>query len=412
MSRRVVVTGVGAVTPLGLDVESTWNKLLRGQSGIGMLTRRNIDAYPAKVAAEVKDFDPTNWIDRKEARRMDRFIHFAVVGAIEAMKDAGVTVGETVDSDRIGVWIGNGVGGLETYEENLRALDKRGYKRVSPFTVPMFITNMASGQVALQFGAQGINGCTVTACASGAHSIGDAFRAIQRGDADVMITGGTEAPITDMGMGAFSSMTALSFNPDPLTACRPFDRNRDGFVIAEGAGILVLEELEHAKARGANIYAEIAGFGANCDAYHITAPSPDGACWVKAMHLAVREAGVSLEDVDYINAHGTSTPYNDKYETLAIKKAFGEHAYRLSVSSTKSMTGHLLGGAGGIEAVFSVLAIKHQIVPPTINYQDADEEMDLDYVPNIAKSRNVKVALSNSFGFGGHNAVLCFKELI
>lgn len=410
MNRRVVITGLGAVTPLGLNVTDTWNKLMNGISGIGPLTRRDPEKYPAKVAGEVRDFDPAVWIDKKESRRMDRFVHFAMVAAIEAMNDAGIRVGETVPSDRIGVWIGNGVGGLETYEENLRALDTRGYKRVSPFTVPMFITNMASGQVAIHFGAQGPNGCTVTACASGAHSLGDAYRAIQRGEADVMISGGTEAPITDMGVGAFSSMTALTFNPDPATACRPFDKNRDGFVIAEGAGILVLEELEHAQARGAKIYAELAGFGANCDAYHITAPSPDGSCWVKAMHLAIREAGLEPAGIDYINAHGTSTPYNDKYETLAIKKAFGENAYQLSVSSTKSMTGHLLGGAGGVEAVFSVMAIAEQIVPPTIGLQETDEDMDLDYVKGVARKRQVRAAISNSFGFGGHNAVICFKQ--
>jgi beta-ketoacyl-acyl-carrier-protein synthase II len=407
--RRVVVTGLGAVTPLGNDVETTWKNIVAGQSGIGPLTRLNPDDFPAKVAAEVKDFQVENYIDKKEARKMDRFTQYAVAASLMAVKDANLEITEEM-APRVGVWIGSGIGGMETFEEQMKIFLEKGYRRVSPFFVPMMIPDMASGQVSIILGAKGINTCTVTACATGTNSIGDAFKVIERGDADVMITGGTEAPITNMAFAGFSAAKALSFNPDPKTACRPFDKNRDGFVMGEGAGVLVLEELEHALKRGANIYAEIVGYGATGDAYHITAPAPGGEGGVRAMKQALSDAGLKPEDIDYINAHGTSTEYNDKYETMAIKEVFGEHAYKLAVSSTKSMTGHLLGAAGAIEAVFSVLTIKDGIIPPTINYETPDPECDLDYVPNVARKQNVRTVLSNSLGFGGHNATIIFKK--
>lgn len=407
--KRVVVTGVGCITPLGLDVDSTWTNLLAGHSGIGPLTRRDASKFPVKVAAEVKDFDIGSFIDFKEGRRMDRFTQFAVASSIMAVKDAQLDIHEG-NAERVGVWIGSGNGGMESYEEQFRNFEAKGYKRVSPFFVPMLIPDMASGQVSIVLGAKGINSCTVTACASGANSIGDAFKVIQRGDADVMITGGSEAPITDMALAGFSSMKALSFNEDPKTASRPFDKYRDGFVMAEGCGILILEELEHALSRGARIYAEIIGYGATGDAHHMTTPAPDGEGGARAMQLALEDGELQVEEVDYINAHGTSTPYNDKYETSAIKTVFGDHARKLAISSTKSMTGHLLGAAGAIEAIFSVKAITEGILPPTINYQTPDEDCDLDYIPNQARVADVRVVLSNSLGFGGHNVTLAFRK--
>jgi 3-oxoacyl-[acyl-carrier-protein] synthase II len=407
--RRVVVTGVGAVTPLGNDVETTWKGIIEGKSGIGPLTRVNAEEYPAKVAAELKDFNPEVFMDRKEARKMDRFTQYAVASALMAVKDANLTINEE-NSERVGVWIGSGIGGMETFEQQYETFQKRGYKRVSPFFVPMLIPDMATGQVSITLGARGFNSCTVTACATGTNSIGDAFKVIQRGDADVMVTGGAEAPITKMSVAGFCANTALSTNPDPATASRPFDKNRDGFVMGEGAGIIILEELEYALARGAKIYAEIVGYGATGDAYHITAPAPGGEGGARAMKMAINDGGLQPQDIDYINAHGTSTEYNDKFETLAVKEVFGEHAYNLAMSSTKSMTGHLLGAAGGVEAIFTVLAMRDSILPPTINYETPDPECDLDYVVNKARSQEIKAAMSNSLGFGGHNATIVFKK--
>ncbi len=407
--RRVVVTGLGAITPLGNDVETTWNNIVSGVSGIGPLTRVNADDFPAKVAAEVKDFDPTAYLDKKDARKMDRFAQFAVAASIMAVKDADLDINEE-NSERIGVWIGSGIGGMETFETQHNNFLQKGYRRVSPFFVPMLIPDMAAGQVSITLGARGVNSCTVTACATGTNSIGDAFKVIQRGDAIAMITGGAEAPITNMSVAGFCANTALSTNPDPKTACRPFDADRDGFILGEGAGIIVLEELEHALARGAHIYAEIVGYGSTGDAYHITAPAPGGEGGARAMKMAINDGGLKPEEIDYINAHGTSTGYNDKFETAAIKSVFEDHATKLAISSTKSMTGHLLGAAGGVEAIISVLSIKEGIIPPTINYHTPDPECDLDYVPNEARKQDINVALSNSLGFGGHNATIVFKK--
>lgn len=407
--RRVVVTGIGAVTPLGNDAETTWKNIVEGVSGIGPVTRLNADDFPAKVAAEVKEFNVENFIDRKDARKMDRFTHYAVAASLMAVKDAELEITDE-NAPRVGVWIGSGIGGMETFEQQHETFMNRGYRRVSPFFVPMMIPDMATGQVSITLGARGFNSCTVTACATGTNSIGDAFKVIQRGDADVMVTGGAEAPITKMSFAGFCANTALSTNHDPEKASRPFDKNRDGFVMGEGAGIVVLEELEHALARGAKIYAEIVGYGATGDAHHITAPAPEGEGGARAMKMALDDAGLAPEEVGYINAHGTSTEYNDKYETMAIKTVFGEQAYKLAVSSTKSMTGHLLGAAGGIEAIFTVLALKEGILPPTINLENPDPECDLDYVPNEARSQQVNAAISNSLGFGGHNATIAFRK--
>ncbi|KKB73360.1 MULTISPECIES: beta-ketoacyl-ACP synthase II [Bacillus] len=407
--KRVVITGLGALSPLGNDVKTSWNNAVNGVSGVGPITRVDADEYPAKVAAELKDFNIEDYMDKKEARKMDRFTQYAVVASKMAVEDAKLDINDK-NAARIGVWIGSGIGGLETLEQQFETFLTKGPRRVSPFFVPMMIPDMATGQVSIALGAKGVNSCTVTACATGTNSIGDAFKVIQRGDADVMITGGTEAPLTRMSFAGFSANKALSTNPDPKTASRPFDKNRDGFVMGEGAGIVVLEELEHALSRGADIYAEVVGYGSTGDAYHITAPAPNGEGGVRAMKEAIKDAGMSPEQIDYINAHGTSTPYNDKFETIAIKEVFGEHAYKLAVSSTKSMTGHLLGAAGGIEAIFSVLAIKDGIIPPTINIETPDEDCDLDYVPDKARRQNVDVVLSNSLGFGGHNATLIFKK--
>ncbi|MEK4522856.1 beta-ketoacyl-ACP synthase II [Psychrobacillus sp. FSL W7-1457] len=408
--RRVVVTGLGAVTPLGNDVETTWAGIKEGKSGVGMLTRLDASLFPAKVAAEVKDFDIEKYIEKKDARKMDRFTHYALASAIMAVEDANLTITEELGL-RTGVWIGSGIGGMETYENQFRVFLEKGTRRVSPFFVPMMIPDMAAGQVSIHFGAKAINSCTVTACASGTNSIGDAFKVIERGDADVMITGGAESPITHMSVAGFCSNTALSLNTDPNTASKPFDANRDGFVIGEGAGILILEEYEHAVARGAKIYAEIIGYGSTGDAHHITAPAPEGEGAARAMKQALDDAGVSPEKIDYINAHGTSTPYNDQFETMAVKSVFGEHAYNLAMSSTKSMTGHLLGAAGGVEAIFSVLALHEGILPPTTNLETPDPLCDLDYVPNEARKEEIDYAMSNSLGFGGHNASILFKKI-
>ncbi|OAS83874.1 MULTISPECIES: beta-ketoacyl-ACP synthase II [Metabacillus] len=407
--KRVVVTGLGALTPIGNDVRTTWENAINGVSGVGPITRVNPDDYPAKVAAELKDFDVEQFMDKKDARKMDRFTQYAVAASLMAVKDAELEITDE-NAPRVGVWIGSGIGGMETFEQQYKILLEKGPRRVSPFFVPMLIPDMATGQVSIALGAKGFNSCTVTACATGTNSIGDAFRVIERGEADVMVSGGAEAPLTEMSFAGFSANKALSTNPDPNSASRPFDQDRDGFVMGEGAGIIVLEELDHALARGAKIYAEIVGYGATGDAHHITAPAPNGEGGARAMKQAVEGSGLNLTDIDYINAHGTSTPYNDKFETLAIKEVFGDHANKLAISSTKSMTGHLLGAAGGVEAIFSILAIKEGIIPPTINYQTPDPECDLDYVPNEARKQEVNAALSNSLGFGGHNATIIFKK--
>lgn len=380
-------------------------------SGIGPITRVDAEEYPAKVAAELKDFNVEDYMDKKEARKMDRFTQYAVVAAKMAVEDADLNITDEI-APRVGVWVGSGIGGLETLESQFEIFLTKGPRRVSPFFVPMMIPDMATGQISIALGAKGVNSCTVTACATGTNSIGDAFKVIQRGDADVMVTGGTEAPLTRMSFAGFSANKALSTNPDPKTASRPFDKNRDGFVMGEGAGIIVLEELEHALARGAKIYGEIVGYGSTGDAYHITAPAQDGEGGARAMQEAIKDAGIAPEEIDYINAHGTSTYYNDKYETMAIKTVFGEHAHKLAVSSTKSMTGHLLGAAGGIEAIFSILAIKEGVIPPTINIQTPDEECDLDYVPDEARRQELNYVLSNSLGFGGHNATLILRPAL
>lgn len=407
--RRVVVTGYGAVTPLGHNADESWRRLINGESGIGKLTKFPDANFPTNVVAEVKDFDPGQFIDKKDARKMDRFTQFAVASALMAVEKSNLTINEE-NANRVGVWIGSGIGGMETFENQFRVYEKRGYRRVSPFFVPMMIPDMAAGQVSITLGAKGINACTVTACASGANSIGDAFKVIQRGDADVMITGGSEAPITEMALAGFSSARAMSTNPDPNKASRPFDKNRDGFVIGEGAGILILESLEHALKRNAKIYAEVVGYGATGDAYHVTAPAPEGEGAARAMEEALKDAELSPNEIEYINAHGTSTEYNDKFETAAIKAVFKEHAYKLAVSSTKSMTGHLLGAAGAVEAIFSVKAIEEHVIPPTINYETPDPDCDLDYVPNEARHVKVDTVMSNSLGFGGHNVALIFKR--
>jgi len=412
VKKRVVITGVGAVTPLGNDAFTTWDNIKAGKSGIAESTLIDKEKVDVKIAGEVKDFNPSDFMDKREARRMGRFSQFAVAASKMAMDDAGMKVGKDVSSERIGVWIGSGIGGLGEFEANFKKFAEKGQRRVSPFTIPMFIPDMAAGRVSIELGTKGMVNCSVTACASGTNSIGDAFRVIQNGQADVMVSGGSEACITNMSVAGFSNMTALSKNSDPNSASRPFDKNRDGFVIAEGCGILVLEELDHALSRGATIYAELIGYGATGDAYHITSPAPDGEGAKRSMEEAIKDAGISPDQVDYINAHGTSTFYNDLYETIAIKQLFGEHAYELSVSSTKSMTGHLLGGAGGVEAIFSILAIRDSIMPPTINYETPDEELDLDYVPNVAKEKNLNITLSNSLGFGGHNATIVFKKFV
>ena len=407
--RRVVITGLGLVTPLGTGVDKTWKALCAGESGIGRITRFDPTGYDAQIAGEVKDFDPAQFIEKKEIKKMDTFIHYAVGASQLAVDDAKLKVSPE-EATRVGVYIGSGIGGLGSIEHYHDVLREKGPGRVSPFFIPMTIINLASGQVAIRVGAKGPNSCAVTACATGNHCIGDAYRLIQRDDADVMIAGGAEAAITPLGVAGFASAKALSFrNSEPAKASRPFDKDRDGFVLGEGAGVVVLEELEHARARGARIYAELIGYAMNSDAYHITAPPEEGEGAVRCMEMALKNAGVAKADIGYINAHGTST-MADAIETKAIKHVFGEQAYRIPVSSTKSMTGHLLGAAGGIEAVFSILALHHGILPPTINLDHPDPACDLDYVPNQARPAKIQVALSNSFGFGGVNACLIFRR--
>lgn len=407
VQRRVVITGLGAVTPLGLNVEEFWANVIAGKSGVGLITRFDTTDFNVKIAAEVKGFDPENYLDKKEARRTDRFVQFALAAAKMAVDDASLTIDESNCED-VGVYIGSGVGGISTVEEQARTLFEKGPSRVSPFMVPMMISDMAAGQVSIMLGAKGPNEATVTACASSAHAIGNAFNAIRYGRAEVMITGGSEAAITPLSIAGFQSARALSTrNDEPEKASRPFDLNRDGFVMGEGAGILILEELEHAKRRGARIYAELVGFGSTGDAYHITSPAPEGEGAKRAIIRALKDAGLQPDEVQYVNAHGTSTYYNDLYETKAIKAVFGD---RIAVSSTKSMTGHLLGAAGAIEAIITALTLEHQIIPPTINYETPDPECDLDYVPNRARESKIDAAITNSFGFGGHNAVLVLRR--
>jgi len=411
MKRRVVVTGIGVITPVGIGKEAMWDALARGVSGIGPITRFDASDYPTRFAGEVRDFDPAAYMDRKDARRLDRFIQYAWAATQMALTDANLDPTK-VDGERMGVLIGSGIGGIETLEQQVRVLAERGPDRVSPFLVPMMIPDMASGYVSIQIGAKAHNACTVTACASGSNAIGDAARIIQRGEADIMITGGTEASVTPVSLAGFSAARALSTRNDaPQKASRPFDKERDGFVLAEGAGILVLESLEHAQARGARIYGEVAGYACTGDAYHITQPAPEGEGAYRAIRRALEDAGVSPDEIDYINAHGTSTEYNDYFETLAIKRALGEAAYRVPISSTKSMTGHLLGAAGAVEAIVCLLAMDRGLIPPTINYEVPDPGCDLDYVPNEARPAKIDVAVSNSFGFGGHNAVLVLRRV-
>lgn len=408
MKKRVVITGVGCVTPIGIGKDKFWDSLGKGVSGVCKLTRFEAPTLATQIAAQVNDFEPTEFIEKREVKKMDRFTQYAVASAKLAYEDSGI---KEVDAERMGVIIGSGIGGIETMEEQHTKLIEKGPGRVSPFLIPMMISNMAAGQVAIILGAKGPNTCVVTACASGTHSIGDAFKTIQRGDADVMICGGAEAPITPLSMAGFCSMKALSTrNDEPQKASRPFDRDRDGFIMGEGAGMLIIEELEHALKRNARIYAEVVGYGSTADAYHITTPSETGEGAARAMKMAIDDAGASVEEVDYINAHGTSTEYNDRFETLAVKRVFGEHAYKLAMSSTKSMTGHLLGAAGAVEAIVCAMAIHNSYIPPTINIDNQDEELDLDYVPNAGRKADVRLALSNSLGFGGHNGTLAFRK--
>lgn len=411
MNHRVVITGMGVVSPLGIDTQTFWDGLTAGKSGIGPVTHFDPTDYPSRIAGEVNNFDPLDFMEKKEARRMDRFVQFAVAAAKMALQDGSFDI-QKVDPDRVGVYIGSGIGGLATWEEQHRILLEKGPRRVSPFFIPMMIANMASGQVSILTGAKGPNSAAVSACATGAHSIGDATRIIQRGEADAMLAGGAEATITPVAFAGFSNMKALSTsrNDEPTKASRPFDKDRDGFVMSEGSGVLLLERLEHALARGADIYAEVVGYGMSGDAYHLTSPAPEGEGAARCMKRAIDDAGLNPEDIDYINAHGTSTDYNDALETMAIKKTFGDHAYKLAISSTKSMTGHLLGAAGAVETIAMALSLYNQILPPTINYETPDPDCDLDYVPNEARKATVNAAISNSLGFGGHNASIVLKR--
>ena len=410
MSRRVVVTGVGLLCSVGSDTETSWRAICEGHSGIGPITQFDAAAFNCRIAGEVKDFDPTRWIDKKELKKMARFIQFAVAVSDMALASSGLNVTPDI-AENVGVYIGSGIGGFEVIEREHRTLLEKGPSRISPFFIPATIVNLASGHVSIRTGAKGPNSAVATACTTGAHAIGDSFKIIQRGAADVMICGGTEATITPLGIGGFAAMRALSQrNDEPHRASRPWDKDRDGFVVGEGAGILVLEELEFAKARGATIYAELVGYGMSADAFHITSPSEDGEGAFRVMRNAIRDAGLQPDQIGYINAHGTSTPIGDKLETLAIKRAFGDHAKKVMVSSTKSMTGHLLGGAGGLEAGITVLALRDGVAPPTINHENPDPECDLDYVPNQARSAKLEYALSNSFGFGGTNGSLIFRR--
>ena len=416
MARRVVVTGLGLITPVGNSVETTWAALMSGANGVDYIKKFDTEKFSVKFAAEVKDFDPLKYIPKKEARKMGAFIHYAIAASIEAIADSGFSMtaeGKFPDdvAENSGTYISSGIGDFWAIEREHSKLLDDGPDRVSPFFIVSAIVNLAAGQVSIRFGAKGPNSATATACAAGAHAIGDSFKIIQRGDADLMICGGAESAITPMSVAGFASMRALSTNnDDPVHASRPFERDRDGFVIGEGAGIMILEELEAAKRRGAKIYAEVAGYGAAADAFHLTMPDETGSGARRVMQRTLKDANIKPEQVGYINAHGTSTPYNDKFETLAIKDTFGDHAYKLAVSSTKSMTGHLLGAAGGIESVFSALVLHRKVLPPTINYFNSDPECDLDYVPNEARPAEVEYVLSNSFGFGGTNAALLFKR--
>jgi 3-oxoacyl-[acyl-carrier-protein] synthase II len=409
--RRVVVTGVGVVSPLGTGNRKNWDALIAGVSGIGRITRFDVTDCPVQIAGEVKDFNPEDFIEKKEIKKMDLFIQYALAAAQFAMEDSGLQVTEE-NAERVGVVVGAGLGGLPTIEKYHLALQEGGYKKISPFFIPMLITNLAPGHISIKYGAKGPNVSSVSACATGTHSIGDAYQMIRRGDADAMIAGGTESVVTPLAVGGFAVMRALSTrNDDPTAASRPFEKNRDGFVLAEGAGIVVLEEYEAAKKRGAKIYAEVVGYGLTGDAYHLTAPSPGGEGAARCIKMALDNAGVNAEEVEYINAHGTSTPMNDLYETMAIRQVFGAHADKLMVSSTKSMTGHLLGAAGGVEAVFTLMSMDTGIATPTINYQEPDPECVLDFVPNTAREAKITCALSNSFGFGGTNATLLFRKV-
>jgi len=410
MIHRVVVTGMGAITPIGNSVKEFFDSVKEGKCGIDLITTFDTEGYSVKTAAEVKDFDPKDYMDAKEARRMDRFSQFSIAAAKEAFEDSKLDLEDT-DRDRFGVIVGSGIGGIGMIEKETKTLIAKGPRRVNPLFIPMTITNMAAGNIAIKYGARGVCTNIVTACATGAHSIGEAFRSIKHGYADIILAGGTEGSITPLSIAGFSALTALSTSTDPKRASIPFDKERDGFVMGEGAGILVLEEYEHAKARGAKIYAEVVGYGATCDAYHITSPSPDGHGGARAMKLAMEEANITSKDISYINAHGTSTPINDKLETIAVKKAMGEDAYRIPVSSTKSMIGHLLGAAGAVEAIVCIKAIEEGFIPATIGLNVSDEECDLDYVPGVGRTEKVSYAMSNSLGFGGHNATLLFKNM-
>ncbi len=410
MSRRVVVTGIGMVSPLGIGTEANWEALCAGRSGIGPITRFDAAEFSARIAGEVKGFDPLRFIEKKDVKKMDVFIQLAIAASQFAMDDARLTVSPDM-ATRTGVYIASGIGGFSTIEREHKALIAGGPRRISPFFIPATIINLAAGQVSIRFGAKGPNSATCTACSASAHAIGDSFEIIRRDAADVMIAGGSESAITPMGVGGFAAMRALSTrNDEPERASRPFDKDRDGFIMGEGSGVIILEELEFARRRGAPIVAELVGYGMSADAFHITAPSDDGDGGVRVMAAALKSGGIRPDQVDYINAHGTSTPFNDKLETLAIKRLFGEHAAKLQISSTKSMTGHLLGAAGGVEAGITALAIKHQLIPPTINYETPDPECDLDYVPNVKREAKIEYALSNSFGFGGTNGALLFKR--
>ncbi|SEN88643.1 3-oxoacyl-[acyl-carrier-protein] synthase II [Paenibacillus sophorae] len=409
LSHRVVVTGMGVMTALGKDLETFWNSLMSGKSGVSTIESFDVSEYPTRIAASIKDFDPEELFGRKEARKMDRFVQLALAAGQQALGDSGLVIGENIEAERIGVSVGSGIGGLGTWEDQHNLLLEKGPKRVSPFFIPMMIANMGSGQLSISLGAKGPNTTQVTACATGSHAIGDSLRMIQRGDADAMICGGAEATIRPTGMAGFCAMRAMSTrNDEPEKASRPFDSDRDGFVMGEGAGILVLESLEHALQRGARIYAEVIGYGLSGDAHHMTEPDPDGAA--RCMKMAIRDAGIKPEDIDYINAHGTSTPVGDKSETTAIKMALGDHAYKVAVSSTKSMTGHLLGAAGGVEAIICGLSLQNNMIAPTINLDNQDPECDLDYVPNKPREAELNIVMSNSFGFGGHNATVILKK--
>jgi 3-oxoacyl-[acyl-carrier-protein] synthase II len=411
MKRRVVVTGMGAITPVGNDVAATWRAITAGVSGGGPITKFDASTFPTRFACEVKGFDPLLYMERKEAKRADPFAQYAIAASVQAMTDAGLDDGTGYDPDRLGVIIGSGIGGLKTFEEQHDVYRERGQSKISAFFIPMFISDIAAGLVSMRYNAKGPNYATISACATSAHAIGDAFRTIQYGDADLVITGGSEATVTPMAIGGFANMKALSErNETPETASRPFDATRDGFVMGEGGGIVILEELEHAKKRGARIYAEIVGYGATGDAYHLTAPAPEGEGAQRAMRRAMQDARLLPADIDYINAHGTSTPANDLNETKAIKAVFGELATTVHVSSTKSMTGHMLGAAGAVEFIIGALAVRDCIVPPTINYETPDPELDLNYTPNVAVNRPVRAVLSNSFGFGGHNVTLAIRQ--